>query len=66
VLAARPRFGEALALRGALKLEAARGLQLLERGLQAKEAHQDFNEAFGLNRHLLSEWGAHDEQAQAL
>ncbi|MFN7957655.1 MAG: protein kinase [Holophagaceae bacterium] len=66
VLQVRPRLGEAIALRGALKLEGARGLQLPERKLKAREAHQDFSEAFALNGHLLDRWRAQDEQAQAL
>ncbi|WP_285570932.1 protein kinase domain-containing protein [Geothrix limicola] len=62
----RPRWGEAMAVQGALQLEEAEGLPTGARSAMAAEAHRVFAEAFGLNGHLLAEWKAQDERAQKL
>jgi len=66
LLKVRPNWAEAMALRGALFLEEARGLSGASRSQQAGRAKLTFQEAFTTNRHLLAEWAAAAEQAHRL
>jgi len=66
VLKVRPNWAGALALRGALLLEEARGLTGAGRSQQAVRARMAFQEAFSTNRHLVAEWAAASEQAHQL
>ena len=61
-----PGMGEALALRGALKLAEAQALGTADRTTRAREAHLAFQEAFTRNRHLEPIWRATDDQAREL
>ena len=64
ILKVRPRWGEALALQGGLNLAEAEGLPPEARSPKAKEALQNFTEAFSLNSHLVGEWKPIAERAR--
>jgi tetratricopeptide (TPR) repeat protein len=66
VLVVRPRFGEALALKGALDLEEAEVLQSGDRVKKGQESLSSFNEAFKLNQHLVEIWKSMSNRAQDL
>ena len=66
LLKTRPRWGEALAIRGGLNLVEAEGLSPSGRPQKAKEAQQDFAEAFSSNRNLVMDWKPLAQQAQAM
>jgi hypothetical protein len=61
-----PRWAEALALRGGLRLEEAEGASAEGRRGLAAQAQQDFNEAFSLNQHLIPEWKPQAERTRQL
>ncbi len=63
---ARPRWGEALALRGGLSMEEAEHLSASARVSKAKEAVRAFDEAFSLNGNLTREWRPQHERAQRI
>jgi len=66
VMKARPRWSEALALRGSLALEEAEGLPPGGGGPKAGEALKDLDEALALNRNLARTWKPWMERAQHL
>ena len=66
LLKTRPRWGEALAIRGGLNLVEAEGLSPSGRPQKAKEAQQDFAEAFSSNRNLVVAWKPLAQQAEAM
>ncbi len=66
LLKLRPRWAEAMVIRGNLQLEEAEGASPEVRQAKATKAHQDFAEAFSLNRHLVAEWKAPAERARQL
>jgi tetratricopeptide (TPR) repeat protein len=66
VLAARPRLGEAIALKGALDLEEAELLQAGARVDKEQESLKDFNDAFALNQNLVGTWKSWSNRAQVL
>jgi serine/threonine-protein kinase len=66
VLAIRPRFGEALALKGALDLEEAEVLQSGDRVKKGQESLSSFNDAFKLNQNLVKIWKSISNRAQDL
>ena len=66
ILKARPKWGEVIALRGALSLEEAESLPAGKRAPKAREALKAFAEATALNRHLAAEGKPLVERAQKL
>jgi tetratricopeptide (TPR) repeat protein len=56
ILAARPKWGEALAIQGGLKLEEAERLPVSGRRSMALEAVQAFNQAFQFNKNIIEYW----------
>jgi hypothetical protein len=66
ILKVRPRWGQALVLRGGLTLEEAELLPASARGTKAREAKQAFDEALSLNRNLTEEWQPWIERAQRI
>jgi len=66
LLKIRPRWAEAMALRGNLHLEEAERASPEVRRAKAAQAHQAFVEAFSWNRHLVAEWKAPAERARQL
>jgi serine/threonine-protein kinase len=66
VTRARPRWAEALALRGSLALEEAEGLAPGGGSPKAGEALKDLGEALALNRNLARVWRPWMERAQHL
>ncbi len=63
---ARPNWGEALALQGALDLEEAETLSQVARSEKVLESLQCFREAFALNGNLVGEWKPLVDRAQRL
>ena len=66
ILERRPRWGEALALRGSLALEEAEAAPGSARPPLVREAVAAFAEAFRLNGNLIGFWRAEAERAQRL
>ena len=66
ILKARPKWGEAIALRGALNLQEAESLPPAKRTAKAREAQKDAAEAMTLNRNLAADGKLLLERAKRL